>query len=106
MFVDSFYLIYREVREMGIANNVGRAFKTMNDKIERLENSLADALELVVIRDRKIELQAREIAMLKKLLALQKPVEECPVEPSWFTDPDGSPETEEYPKYDELIRRP
>ena len=73
-------------------------------KMMRLEQSLADALDLIIIRDRKIELQAKEIAILKKLLALQK----CPIEPSWFTDPTVDrvdPEPDKYPKYDELSRR-
>jgi len=67
--------------------------------------------ELLTIRDRKIALQAKEIDLLKKLLALKyqpKSVESClhslcpelPVDRATL-------ETDEYdPKYDELIRRP
>jgi hypothetical protein len=52
--------------------------------------------ELLTIRDRKIELQAKEIELLKKLLALQKPKD---------LDPRDR-EPDKYPHYDELIRRP
>jgi hypothetical protein len=80
-----------------------------NIAIKRLELSLASALDLITIRDRKIELQDQEIAILKKLLALQKPSsEECPIEPSWFTEPPvdrADLETDEYPHYDELMEK-
>jgi hypothetical protein len=58
--------------ESEIGSLVVVSLEQKNKAIERLENSLASALELVAIRDRKIELQAKEIELLKKLLALQK----------------------------------
>ena len=65
----------------------------MLQAIERLQNSLASALELVEIRDRKIELQVKEIALLKKLLALKYQPKDV--------DPRDR-ESNKYPKYDEL----
>ena len=66
--------------------------------------------ELLTIRDRKIELQAKEIELLKKLLALQKPKDLDPRDrkPDYpGAEKDRAElETEEYPQYDELIRRP
>ena len=61
--------------------------------------------ELLVIRDRKIDLQAQEIELLKKLLALKyQPKPEEPDDP--VTEKDRAElETEEYPHYDELMER-
>ena len=70
-----------------IAERARLVLDAMNKKSGRLEQSLASALELVEIRDRRIELLVKEIELLKKLLASQKPTE----------DP--------YPKYDELTRK-
>jgi len=71
--------------------------------------------ELLTIRDRKIELQAKEIELLKKLLALKyqpktkpedlEPNKYCEMEESRLRDR-ADLETDEYPHYDELIRRP
>lgn len=53
--------------------------------------------ELLMIRERKIELQGKEIELLKKLLASfqnaprsDSDQDKYPVESSWFTDPDIS----------------
>ena len=65
--------------------------------------------ELLTIRDRKIELQAKEIVLLKRLLALKyQPKDLDPREPDYpVAEKDRADlETEGYPKYDELIRRP
>ena len=89
-----------------------------NKAIERLELSLASALDLVMIRDRKIELQAKEIQFLKTLLTCSsisivpnKPVQMESSEPEFkphFAIPTtmdrADLETDEYPKYDELGR--
>ena len=83
----------------------------MLQAIERLQNSLASALELVEIRDRKIALQAKEIAFLKKLLALKyqpKDVDPRDREPDKYPGAEkdrAELETEGYPHYDELMER-
>lgn len=68
------------------------------------EERLQQLEELLVIRDRRIELLVKEIDILKQIIASQKPVE---VEPSWFTlEAAVGDETDEfdYPKYDELTK--
>jgi hypothetical protein len=59
------------------------------------EEHINQLLELLVIRDRKIELQAKEIVLLKKLLALK-------YQPK--TKPEDL-EPNKYPHYDELMER-
>jgi hypothetical protein len=66
--------------------------------------------ELLTIRDRKIELQAKEIELLKKLLALQTPIRKPVVESSWCTEMSAdraSLETDEYPNlyYDDRMEK-
>jgi hypothetical protein len=90
-----------------------------NKAIERLELSLASALNLVEIRDRKIELQDKEIEFLKKLLTCAS-ISITPNEPVYLEP--GQPvyephyvvpiardradlETDEYPKYDEFMEK-
>ena len=92
-----------------LATKIGRTFDAMNKKSERLEQSLASALELVTIRDRKIELQAKEIVILKKLLAGFQNGPRCDSGQDKYpvAEKDRAElETEGYPHYDELIRRP
>jgi len=66
--------------------------------------------ELLTIRDRKIELQAKEIELLKKLLALKyqpkdvDPRDRKPDYPGAEKDR-AELETEGYPHYDELMER-
>jgi hypothetical protein len=65
--------------------------------------------ELLTIRDRKIELQAQEIAILKKLLAGFQNGPRCDSGQDRYpvAEKDRADlETEGYPHYDELIRRP
>ena len=69
--------------------------------------------ELSTIRERKIELQAKEIELLKKLLAgfQNKPRSDSGQDkwPVGCHNPEKDRvdlETEDYPHYDELIRRP
>ena len=65
--------------------------------------------ELLMIRERKIELQAKEIELLKKLLAgFQCGPRSDSGQDKWpVAEKDRAElETEEYPQYDELIRRP
>jgi hypothetical protein len=73
-------------------------------------NKIAEqSLELIKIRDRKIELQAKEIALLKKLLAGFQNGPRCDSGQDKYpvAEKDRAElETEGYPHYDELIRRP
>lgn len=65
--------------------------KILQKKVEQLELSLASALDVIQIRERKIKLQAEEIVILKKLLA------------SFCSGNDTK--KEEFPKYDELTEK-
>ena len=88
----------------------------MSDKIKMLEDNatvlvleIKQLRELLTIRDRKIELQAQEIALLKKLLAGFQNGPRCDSGQDKYpvAEKDRAElETEEYPHYDELIRRP
>ena len=65
--------------------------------------------ELLAIRDRKIDLQAQEIELLKKLLAGFQNGPRCDSSQDKYpvAEKDRAElETKEYPHYDELIRRP
>ena len=73
------------------------------------EEHVNQLLELLVIRERKIELQAAEIVILKKLLAGFQNGPRCDSGQDKYpvAEKDRAElETEEYPHYDELIRRP
>ena len=80
-----------------------------NKSISRLELSLASALGLVEIRDRKIKLLEEEIALLKKILAGLQNTPRCdsgqdkwPVGCQTHEKDRAELETEGYPKYNEL----
>jgi hypothetical protein len=65
-------------------------------EVRDLRAKISQIQELLTIRDRKIELQAKEIELLKKLLALQMTVKECP---PWVAEPPvdrADLETDEY----------
>ena len=72
------------------------------------EEHINQLLELLVIRDRKIELQAQEIGLLKKLLAGFQNGPRCDSGQDKYpvAEKDRAElETEGYPHYDELMER-